>query len=315
MKLRFLFSFLFLITFLNCYAQQEIVLIGTMHNGSPGGQKDIEPLRLALEKFRPQVVCVEYPLGRDTASILWRFGPKHYIKQDSLMKEWQLPKNLNDHIDAILKQSTLSTDILQLMKLFSLYYVSSDFGNSDYQAFRIMELTDDDSSKHELIKNHPAFEFLAWRYYKRFVYKEYPSLVFPLASNMNIVHVYAIDDLSAMSDGNKDLETMSEEVKKKYQANAAAYTKRLKELPEGTNQLLFLNSEEVIRSTYEALKILPAWVIRNKKMAGYIHAATKANPGKRVVVFFGAGHIGQIIEELLDLDKSYRVLTLTDIMK
>jgi hypothetical protein len=200
------------------------------------------------------------------------------------------------------------------MNLFSIYYVSSDFGNSDYQAFRITELINGDSTRHELIKGHPAFEYLSWRYYKRFVYKEYPSLVFPLVSKMNIACVYAIDDLSAMSEGNKDLETMSEQVKKQYQANAAAYTKRLKELPEGTNQLLFLNSEDVIQSTYEALKILPAWVVRNKRMAGYIHAATKANPGKRVVVFFGAGHIGQIRKELQDLDKSYRVLTLSDIM-
>ncbi len=316
MMLRTILITLATIAFSNCFAQQEIVLIGTMHTGSPGGERDLAPIRAALEKFNPEVICVEYPPGNDTSSIQWRYGVSHYADQASLMRKWQLnPAQVNKDIQMLLKDHTAANNVKSLMTLFSLYYALSDFSNADYQAFRIAEQINKDSTNLNLIKTHPSFDYLKNIYHKRFVYKEYPTFVFPLASRLNITHLYPIDDLSSMSQPHNDVDSLSDELKYSYRQTADTYVKRLNELPKGSNQLLFLNSEEIIRLSYDGLKMLPTWVSRNKKMALYIHNAAKANPGKRISVFFGAGHIGQIRKELQDLDKSYRVLTLSDIMK
>jgi hypothetical protein len=57
------------------------------------------------------------------------------------------------------------------------------------------------------------------------------------------------------------------------------------------------------------------WTLRNRKMAAHILDVAKANPGKNVVVFFGASHVGPVREELKKLAKKANVLTLYDIIE
>jgi hypothetical protein len=57
------------------------------------------------------------------------------------------------------------------------------------------------------------------------------------------------------------------------------------------------------------------WAQRNNLMAKYIDNVACNFPDKRIVVFFGAGHIGSVQQELKKLNRQYEVLTLPDLMR
>lgn len=50
-------------------------------------------------------------------------------------------------------------------------------------------------------------------------------------------------------------------------------------------------------------------------MAQHIDAVAHKNSDVDVVVFFGASHVGPVLEELNKLDKSHQVITLLDVLK
>jgi len=95
-----------------------------------------------------------------------------------------------------------------------------------------------------------------------------------------------------------------------------------------SNQWIFLNSPKLysILSTEqdsnwswpfnEDIKMLHHyWVLRNERMAQHIDEVARQFPNKRIVVFFGAGHVGPVRKMLNKLNKNFQVLTLLDVMK
>jgi hypothetical protein len=185
-------------------SQQKILLIGTHHQTERERLKEIIPVAAAVEGFRPGIICVEYPLPADSASvikrsILDRNNAQIFQMLEALRKEWKIPAgDMNAKIKFLQQHPDLSSDVLKRMELQQLYFLSSDVGNADYQGYLVMKKVENDSKKIAWFsENFPGFETMRKVYVdKRYRNNEYYHLVFPVAAKLNIAYLYPIDDLS-----------------------------------------------------------------------------------------------------------------------
>ena len=186
----------------------------------------------------------------------------------------------------------------------------------------------------QLRKKFPMFNEMKARYMKHAQnHDEYNFLVFPLAKRLAITYLNPIDDQSTNKEYEKYFEKLSHrdtlfENRRSYYGRVDAFHNKMSSLPLETNTWVYSNSPEMIDDLIylEAYKLDAAttspevkmlshyWILRNKKMAGHIDQVAKKNPGKKIVVFFGASHVGPIQEELKKLSKKYSVLTLYDLI-
>lgn len=335
---------LFVILFCNsslCISQQKVLLIGTLHRTENARLKDIIPVAAAVEHFQPGIICVEYPVPTDTASVMKRSvldrnDAQIFRKLEALRKEWKIPDgDLNAKIES-LQHPDLPHDVQKRMALQQLYFLSSDVGNADYQGYRVMKKIENDSTKMAWYSgNFPGFETMRKVYEdKRYRNNEYYYLVFPLAAKLNIPYLYPIDDLSTLTESKKPYDRLQvrdtmDVDKMKYQRYKEEFFRELQSLPKDSNQWIFSNSLQTMHDllyvnaykidediTNEDIKLNHhLWVQRNKTMAHHIDAVAREHPFIDIVVFFGAGHVGAVLEELNKLDKNYQVLTLPDVMK
>src|SRR5262249_24278121 len=150
----------------------------------------------------------------------------------------------------------------------------------------------------------------------------YCNLVFPLAAKLNIPYLYSIDDLSTWKEAIKPYnrlqaaDTTDADIKK-FRSHRKALYRKLESFPKDSNLWVFSNSPLMIRKSLyvegdnidrdivnQDIKLLHHyWVLRNKTMAQHIDAVARKHPGVNVVAFFGASHVGPILEELNKLEK------------
>ncbi|HEV8513707.1 MAG TPA: DUF5694 domain-containing protein [Cyclobacteriaceae bacterium] len=321
----------------SCVSQRKILLIGTHHTTPKDRLIEIMPIASALEDFRPEIFCVEYPIPTDTASVKYKGGEDIFQRKEAMQKEWKIPRgDMNKNIESLQQYSHLNSDIQKQMELQQLYFLSSDVCNADYQGYLIMTQTERSTQNADWIrKNSPGFRVMKEIYEaKRHRNDEYYSLVFPLAIKLNIQHIYPIDDLSTWKDYEKYydklqvLDTANED-KIKFHKHAEYFYKKLKSLPKDSNQWIFSNSPQTIQDllyvegykidddiSNNDIKMLQYyWVSRNRIIAQHIADVARNHPRTRLVVFFGASHVGPVLEELKKLNNDYQVLTLLDIMK
>lgn len=341
-----MFRHLFFLLFFFCpsvsISQQKILLIGTTHRTESYRLKEIIPIATAVEDFRPGIICVEYPIPTDTASVIQRSildrnDAQIFLKLEALRKEWKIPAgDLNTKIKSLQQHPDLSSNVLKLMELQQLYFLSSDVGNADYQGYLIMKKIENDPKKVTWYsENFPGFETMRKVYEdKRYRNNEYYHLVFPLAARLNIPYLYPIDDLSTLKEYEKHFDRLQvrdtmDVNKMKYLRYREEFFQKLQSLPKDSSQWISINSPQVIHDliymtgykidesiTNEDIRLKQHyWIQRNKTMAHHIDAVARRHPQINVVVFFGAGHLGPVLEELNKLDKSYQVITLTDVMK
>lgn len=326
---------LYSITLLPLAAQQQILLIGTQHQTQENKLVEILPVREAILDFKPEIICVEYRKPTDTESLKYLYGQRHFIKQDSLRKAWNIPtKSDNQRLGVLMPALKVKEDLVLRMELRNLFYVRSDFGNSDYQTYLIMEqLKKDSSGIAAFRKRFPMYDAMKSRYVKRSqTHDEYNFLVFPVANRLGILYLNPTDDQTTNNMYEKYFEKLSHrdtlyEDRRGYHARIDAFFARMGTLPPETNTWVYANSPEMIEElTYvEGYKLDPSvtspevkmlsyyWTLRNKKMAMHIRDVAQRNPGKKIVVFFGASHVGPIREELARLSKNFTILTLYDL--
>ena len=332
---RFTLALFFLLNSIGSFSQQKILLIGTQHHTPHGRLEEIIPIAAAVESFQPEVICVEHRISTDRASLQNSYVDERLDTIEAIRKSWNIPSgNLSDKIKVLENASDLQMDITKRMELYSLYFVSLDFANADYQSYLLMRSLHNDSTNEALLLNKfPGFEVMKSRYtWKTSRNDEYSYLVFPLAAKLNISYMNPIDDMSTWKELEKYFEILQNRDtsltnRKDYYQRKDDFRKKIQALPKGSNEWIFANSPEIInellyveaytvdKTSSEEIKMLSYyWIERNKKMAQHIHEVAKLQPKKDIVVFFGVSHVGAVREELNKLKGSYKILTLFDII-
>lgn len=267
----------------------------------------------------------------------YKFGDDIFLRIKAKQNEWRISdKDFNNKIALLQQDPNHTSDIRKWMELQQLYYLSSDLGNASYQGYQIMTKTERDSENTAWLReNSPGYKTMKSNYeIEKFRNDEYFHLVFPLAAKLNIPYIYPIDDLSTWKEYEKYFERLQipdtiDKGKIKFRNYTEFYLKNLKSLPLDSSQWMFMNSPEIIQnaiygtgyridpdiSNEDVKRLHYYWVLRNKMMAQYIAEVALKYPNKRIVVFFGAGHIGSVREELNNLNQSYQVLTLSNLTK
>jgi hypothetical protein len=335
--LKWHFVILFLFHAATCISQQKVLLIGTLHQTPEERLKEIIPVASAVENFHPGLICVEYPMPTDTASIKYKGGENIFQEKEALQREWKIPSEyMNTKIELPQQPPYPPSDIQKRMELQQLYFLLSDVGNADYQGYLIMTTTEMNSRNAVwLPENSPGFKTMKTIYeIKRYRNDEYHNLVFPLAARSNISYVYPIDDLGTWKEYEKYYDRVrvpndTDTGKIKFHQYEEDFLRKLQSLPKDSNQWIFFNSPEIILNAIYGMgyaidpdisnpdiKMLHYyWVQRNRIMAQHIYEVAHKHPDKRVVVFFGAAHVGPVREELNKLNKNLQVLTLLDVMR
>lgn len=314
-------------------SQQKILLIGTRHRTFPDRVKEIIPIGEAVEHFHPEIICVEYRTSTDTTSLKNSYTDERLNVIEAMRKDWNIPSgSVSDKINLLANATDLQSDLTKRMQLHNLYFVSPDFANADYQFYLLMMSLNGDSSKRFLLKERfPHFEEIESRHFSKIDRNnEYTSLVFPLATKLNISYLYPIDDMSSWKEFEKYVEILEKRDtsltnRKKYYQRSDDFDKKIQAFPKGSNEWIFINSPEMIndlmyveaykvdKTSSEEINMLSYyWIERNKKMARHIHEVARLQPKKNIVAFFGASHVGAVREELNKLNAHYKILTLFD---
>ncbi|MEO7989432.1 MAG: DUF5694 domain-containing protein [Chryseolinea sp.] len=332
---RLLLALIFLLNTTLSISQQKILLIGTRHRTLPDRVEEIIPIGEAVEHFQPEIICVEYRISTDTASLKNSYTDERFNVIEAMRKDWNIPSgNISDKIKLLANSPDLQSDIMKRMELHNLYFVSPDFANADYQFYLLMLSLNGNSSRRLLLSERfPHFEEIESRHALKIDRNnEYTSLVFPLAAKLNISYLYPIDDMSSWKKYEKYFEILEKRDatlanRKKYYQRLDDFDKKFKGLskennewvfgntPEIINELLYVAAYKVDKTSSEEINMLSYyWIERNKKMAQHIHEVATLQPKKNIVVFFGASHVGAVREELNKLKGSYKVLTLSDVL-
>lgn len=339
---RYLSFAIFLFLSSTCLSQQKILLIGTLHYTENDRVKEIAPIAKAVENFNPGIICVEYPVPTDSASlirksVIMRRTTKVFELMDSTRKEWKISGNgMNTRIKSLQQDPDLPSDIKKRMELQQLYHLSFDYGNADYQGYQILTTPGVEPQKtSSLRENSPGFEIMNQTYQnQRWRNNEYYLLVFPLAVKLNISYLHPIDDLSTWGEYEKHYDRLqvpdtTDVSKSRNRQIVKDFLGKIQSLPKGSSEWLFVNSPATIRELLYVesyivdedinsadIKMLQYyWILRNRTIAQNIDAVAHKHPDTNIVVFFGASHAGPVQEELNKLPKNYHVMTLFDVMK
>lgn len=108
---RYLRFLVFLFPAAVCLAQQKILLVGTLHQTAKERLSEIIPIASAVQNFDPEIICVEYPIATDTATVKYKGGEETFLKKEALQKEWNVGANMSNKIKVLQKDPYLSSDI------------------------------------------------------------------------------------------------------------------------------------------------------------------------------------------------------------
>lgn len=325
-----------------CLSQQKILLIGTLHQTQKERVNEIAPIAKAVENFNPGIICIEYPIPTDSASlirrsVIMRSTSKIFELMDSTRKEWKISGNgMNTWIKSLQEDPDLPSNIKKRMELQQLYYLSFDYGNADYQGYQILTTPGVELQKiSSLRENSPGFDIMNQTYQnQRWRNNEYYLLIFPLAVKLKISYLHPIDDLSSWGEYEKHYDRLqvrdtTDVSKSRNRQMVKDFLDKIQSLPKDTSEWLFVNSPAAIRqllhvesyivdedtNNTDIKMVRYYWIMRNRKIAQNIDAVAHKHPDTNIVVFFGASHVGPVQEELYKLSKRYHVMTLFDVMK
>ena len=116
------------------YRLQKVLLVGTLHKISPERVNEVIPIAEAIRRFNPGVICIEYPIPGDTASVVWRGGAEAFEDTEKKRKAWNASSESAEAITSL--QNDLREhpfDHKKRLELQQHYYLSHDLGNADYQ--------------------------------------------------------------------------------------------------------------------------------------------------------------------------------------
>lgn len=304
------------------FGQQRILLVAVRHVTPPDRVWEYTDLSSRVGKFKPTVVCMEFPAGTDTASLLWRHGDEHFSMQRLLRKKWGIREgDLSARIQFLRRAVQENDDIDLRMELHNLYLISSDYGNAQYQGYFIMERTRIDTVALQRLKMNPGFSTMnVYHEGRHAVNSEFTTLIFPFAAKHGIDYLFPIDDLTTVTEGSKYQETMSPYDKDMFLKRAHGFISMIDSISKGNNELMIYNSPVAIdfdpfkvdwpSAGEEVKKSRELWMLRNRKMAENIIEVAEAHPHERVVVFFGAAHVGTVRNYLKSLRDDLVTLTL-----
>ena len=326
-----------------CVSQQKILLIGTFHRTEKDRLNEITPIAMAVERFNPDIICTEYPLPTDSASLAAKGADRIFEDREAQRKAWNIPtSDIHSRMEMLRQDPHLLSDLTKQIELQQLYYLALDNCNAEYFGYRVMgSLENDPISAAAWRDTYPGFMTMKAVYDTKngtfppaYLNNEYYRLVFPLAEKLKQSYLYPIDDLSTWSSFEKYYDRLhvpdSTDVDKmKFRKYEADVKRNLASLPRDSNQWIFFNSPQVIHDllyvegyiidediSNEDVKMLHYyWVLRNRVMAEHIRDVARQHPDKKIVVFFGVSHVGPVRDELNKLKMGYKVLTLMDVIK
>ena len=301
---------LLLIQFSNVFAQeqQEILIVGDMHQLPGIVKRAYKPMVKKILKYKPELIMAEYSKTGDTAAMgEWnsRFKEAYLKKKDSFNIDMKNIKQLEQTPNTAL-------DSLQFRKLQAYYLSIGDQGNHRIYGY---------------FARHGATE----------KFKPYgnqnPDLTFQLMRKLELKKVYGVDSHEGYSGywpawqrtlkaGTKEgKRTFKKAMRKDTWGNIFAgltrslgrYVNKPKTL-EAYQRVNSLRFEGFSGEDYDIQ--IKKWDDRNVNMAKNILDVLKNNTKvKRSVLIVGAGHAKAVSEELKRLDSNLKVIMYNDIKK
>jgi hypothetical protein len=293
-------------------AKKEILLVGSIHHIDSAFAGNWHKLKTTLLNYKPDMICVEYRLPTDTLSLQNSMGKNIFYRLDSIGRSWITEEN---------KLSEESLPFRAEIKKFSQYYVTADFANANFHAFKLnryFERELDKNSSNGIVKQVRRIKNSLMR-------NEYWNVVFPVADSLKISYLYPVDDWTYNLDFSLAYQSWSAELKgtdhlKKWTDFFAEFGKTENARIQSLDALEFVNAAEWQKNTdYGQSKILldagnksyqewvDLWHKRNNKIASNILEVTNKHQSTRTAVVFGYMHIPVIKAGLAALDKNFTV--------
>ncbi|MEO1033483.1 MAG: DUF5694 domain-containing protein [Bacteroidota bacterium] len=285
--------------------QQEILIVGDMHQ-LPGIVKcAYKPMLKKILKYEPELIMAEYSKTGDTAAMgEWnsRFKEAYLKKKDTFI----MAKN---EIDVLEQTPNTELDSIQFKKLQSYYLSIGDQGNHRMYGY---------------FARHGATE----------KFKPYgnqnPDLTFQLMRKLELKKVYGVDSHEGYSGywpaWQRSLKAGTKEGKKAFKkamrkdtwgnifAGASWSLGRYINKPETLDLYYRINSLRFEGFSGEDYDLqIKKWDDRNVNMAKNILEVLKNNPVKRSVLIVGAGHAKAVSDELKRLDADLKVIMYHDL--
>jgi len=318
------------------FAQQNetpinILLIGTVHSFDKVNPMSFDSVMQKLRDFQPNIICIENIPPNDKLS-LEAVRTSLMQHADSVrIKKQLVDVDLEDLIKK--KQDQLKAnpnDLLARSNLANALYVKYDFWNAYYHWHVLYEraIDQDQELSADLIAsllNENWHESI----YKRHQSTEFGHLVYPIAKELQFLHLYNIDERSedaVFQQHSKKLalrllfnfkifkllkyykaqkklleELPSEEVF--YHVNSPVFQQEL-------NQLIAEADTKWSRSK-KTTELVQIWERRNEEMAKRILERSKVSNAQNILVFFGAAHVNSVKKYLVK--ESINVLTFNDL--
>jgi len=337
LNLGFILSVVLLLTDLSLRAQSqpnnkpEVLLCGTIHYIPDSLKQNWISFRKFLEDYKPDAICVEYRMPDDSVSLMQADG-KNYAKiNDSLAKAWNIDmpnaKARIKELYTILKQTE---DWANRIELFQLLYLQADFGNANFQAWRVHRLISilPEEKINEIRTKYPAYKRIEWLA-RNLKNNEYSNVVFPLAAEFKIDYLIPMDDRTYNMRFSIAYTTAYDEVAgTKFENKAKIFWEQFiktesNEIGKG-NALMFVNSPAwQKKSDYAQTGLYESsgnrhhkdyvrfWNLRNKKVAVNILHQIKGKGFKRVVVVMGYLHIPNM-KKYMKNEKSISLKTISE---
>lgn len=162
-------------------SKTKILLVGSIHHIPDSLDANWKKLRSALYQFRPQIICVEYRIPTDTVSLQNASGLKIFQRLDSISNSWKAK---------VEELAGEARDFNLFIKQFSDYYTHADFGNANYQAYRLNKYFWHLLAKfpnNGIIKQITTIK-------NNLRQNEYWNVIFPVADSLKIPYLFPTDN-------------------------------------------------------------------------------------------------------------------------
>jgi hypothetical protein len=191
-----LFTGTFLLAQNKKYTKPQLLLAGVIHQIPDSLKHNWNRYKSVIDQYRPDAICIEYRMPEDSVSLMHSDGDRYKIILDSLRNAWKInladEKTRTRELYALLQQSE---DWEKRIELYQLLYSNADFGNADFQAWRICNLTAEfpEAEKNKLKADYPVYNKIK-NYVNRRKNSEFANVFFPLAVKFNIDYLHPVDE-------------------------------------------------------------------------------------------------------------------------
>ncbi|WP_282042918.1 DUF5694 domain-containing protein [Winogradskyella flava] len=281
-------------------AQQEILIVGDMHQLPGIVKRAYKPMVKKILKYEPQLIMGEYAKAGDTAAMgEWnsRFKEAYLKAKDSIFFN-------EEEIRTLITTPNRSLDSLDFKKLQAYYLSMGDQANNRMYRY---------------FARHGATE----------KFKPYgnqnPDLTFQLMRQLNLKIIHGVDSHKGYAGywpaWQRALKTGTKEGQKAFKkalrqdkwgnifAGVSGSLGRYMNKPETLDAYYRINSLRYSGFSGEDYELqMKKWDNRNVAMAKNILEVLKNNDVKRSVLIVGSGHAKAVSEELKQLDPNLKVI-------